>query len=351
MGQSSPLLEITALRKHFPSERAGLFVSRTAYLKAVDGVNLAIRKGETLALIGESGCGKSTIFRTALRLETPTSGSIALHGENVHQLKGKELKKYRKAVQAVFQDPWSSLNPRMTVGDNVAEALVVNHRLGRAEVASRVGILLERVGLHWDQAKSYPHEFSGGQRQRIALAAALVSEPDLVLLDEPVSALDVSVRAQIMNLLSDIQKQTGVAYFLIAHNLSTVRFLAHRTAVMYLGKIVEQGETRELFDSPLHPYTKALLVAASPAKPGSSDFSGVLKGEIPSPFDPPSGCSFHTRCPAALSDPALMSKCRSIEPKLIEKSLGRKVACHLYSAQAPEYEATTCKPQDGRSVE
>jgi peptide/nickel transport system ATP-binding protein/oligopeptide transport system ATP-binding protein len=257
-----------------------------------------------------------------LNLEEPTEGRVLLEGESIHGLQGEALRAFRTKVQAVFQDPWSSLNPRMTVGRTIAEALIVNGWEGR-RIEERVRELLLQVGLRSEQAQQYPHEFSGGQRQRVALAAALASRPRLIVLDEPVSALDVSIRAQMMNLLKDIQAQDGVAYLLVAHDLATVRHMTDHTVVMYLGKIVEQAPTASLFEHVHHPYTRALFSAVLVAQPGGRTEEVELKGEVPSPLDPPSGCRFHTRCPYA------MPRCSEAEPRLREVSRGHSVACHL----------------------
>jgi oligopeptide/dipeptide ABC transporter ATP-binding protein len=334
MGDTPVLLEVDNLKKHFAVTQGLIFQKIVGHVKAVDGISFTIKDGETMGLVGESGCGKTTTAKTLLRLETPTSGEVRVYGKNVHVLKGDELKDYRATVQAVFQDPWSSLSPRMRVKDIVAEPLVVNRRVTKQEVKQRVEELLSMVGLHPYQGTLFPHEFSGGQRQRIAVASGLSSYPKLILLDEPVSALDVSIRAQIMNLLVDLQQQTGVAYLLIAHNLATVRYMAHQTAVMYLGKIVEYGDTEAIFKEPLHPYTKALFSAALPSHPDIVREEIVLPGEVPSPINPPSGCSFHPRCPVALSDPKLMERCKGQIPLLIEATKGHKVACHLYTGGA-----------------
>ena len=257
-------------------------------------------------------------------METPTEGEILVDGEEVSTLKGQSLKDYRAKVQAVFQDPWSSLSPRMRVEDIVSEPLVVSRSTPRDEAKARVADLLQDVGLHPGQAELYPHQFSGGQRQRIAVASALSPDPKLIILDEPVSALDVSIRAQIMNLLKDLQEQYHLSYLLVTHNLSTMRYMAHETAVMYLGRIVEHASTRELIDSPLHPYTKSLFSAALPAHPDDQTETVVLQGEAPSPINPPSGCSFHPRCPAA------MPLCSEVEPVTKEVAPGHTVSCHLY---------------------
>jgi oligopeptide/dipeptide ABC transporter ATP-binding protein len=320
---TEPLIRVEELTKHFPITR-GLLVARTAgQVKAVDGVSFTIDRQETLGLVGESGCGKTTTSRLVLRLERPTSGRVLLDGRDVHALEGDALRDYRIKVQAVFQDPWSSLNPRLRVRDTIAEAMIVNRRVTRAQKAARVEEVLQQVGLPLDAGGRYPHEFSGGQRQRIALASALASRPELIILDEPVSALDVSIRAQIMNLLKDLQAQQKLAYLLVAHNLATVKYIAHRTAVMYLGRIVEYAPTDALYRTPLHPYTKALFSAALPADPDAPREDMVLGGEVPSPIDPPKGCHFHPRCPF------VMEQCSRVDPVLKDGAPGHLVACHL----------------------
>ena len=321
---ATPVLRVQGLQKYFPVTQGLVWTKVLGHVKAVDGINFSIAQGETLAIVGESGCGKTTTAKLILRLEDPTAGQVLVDGQDIHTLSGAALKRYRTTVQAVFQDPWSSLSPRMRVREIVAEPLVINGGMPSQVVKQRVAETLEAVGLRPQQANLYPHEFSGGQRQRIAVASALVSNPKLIILDEPVSALDVSIRAQIMNLLVDLQKQYKVSYLLIAHHLATTRYMANEVAVMYLGKIVERAKTKELFKNPLHPYTKALFSAALPAHPDIVREEIVLQGEVPSPINPPSGCRFHPRCPFA------MPQCSEIEPKEQDMAPDHMVACHLY---------------------
>ena len=321
---STPLLKVEALFKHFPYTQGILFSKSVGTVKAVDGVDFEIAAGETLGLVGEPGCGKTTTSRLVLDLERPTSGRVLLEGEPVHSLTGEAARRYRSDVQAVFQDPWSSLNPRMTVRQIISEALVVNKFGNREKIDARVDELLENVGLRPEHADQYPHEFSGGQRQRVALASGLALDPKLIVLDAPVSALDVSIRAQIMNLLKDIQSRDQVAYLLVAHDLATVRYMAHQVAVMYLGQIVEHADTETLFGNVQHPYTEALFAAVLPDHPGQRQAQAELQGEVPSPLNPPSGCRFHTRCVHA------MDRCKQEMPLLRETEAGHRVACHLF---------------------
>ncbi len=324
-GHARPVvLEARSLKKHFPVNK-GLLISRvTGWIKAVDGVSFELREGETLGVVGESGCGKSTTAKMLLMLERPTEGSILFQGQDIYKAGAARRKEYRSSVQAVFQDPWSSLNPRIRVKDIIAEPMVINWSLSQKEMRERVDKLLLDVGLHPYHADLYPHEFSGGQRQRLAIARSLALNPQVIVLDEPVSALDVSIRAQIMNLLIDLQGEYNVSYVLIAHNLATVRYMCHWVAVMYLGQIVELAEGRELFDNPLHPYTKALMSAALPSHPDIEREEIILTGEVPSPVDPPSGCRFHPRCPS------VMDQCSVEEPVMREVAPRHLVSCHLY---------------------
>lgn len=321
----TPLIRVENLVKFFPVR--GLPFGRVqSYVHAVDGVSFAIHAGQTLSLVGESGCGKTTTSRLILLLDRPTRGAIYFEGRSVQTLTRQQLKQYRSSVQAVFQDPWSSLNPRMRVRDIIAEPADINLRLTKRKRGDLVARVLTEVGLDPAVADHYPHEFSGGQRQRVALARALAMNSKLVVLDEPVSALDVSIRAQIMNLLKRVQVDHGMSYLLIAHNLATVRYLSDAVAVMYLGQLMEMADAEELFISPLHPYTVALISASASARPDESP-SLILPGEVPSPADPPSGCRFRTRCwlRERLGDPA---NCTTDEPPLREVKEGHQVACH-----------------------
>jgi oligopeptide transport system ATP-binding protein len=295
------MLEVKDLVKHFPADR-GVFGRPRAVLKAVDGVTFSIAEGETLGLVGESGCGKSTLGRTILRLLPATSGAIRYKGRDVLALRASELRNLRREMQIIFQDPYSSLNPRMTVGAIVGEGLKV-HRLAKGpDLTLKVRNLLHRVGLDASHETRYPHEFSGGQRQRIGIARALSVEPDFIVCDEPVSALDVSIQAQVINLLIDLREELNLSYLFISHDLSVVRHISHRVAVMYLGRIVEMGKADAIFETPCHPYTRALISAVPVLDPSSRKKRILLEGEVPSPLDPPPGCPFHTRCPEALPD-------------------------------------------------
>ena len=321
------LLTVRNLEKHFDA-RGGWFWARGATVQAVSDVSFHVDRHETLALVGESGCGKSTIGRCILNLHTPTGGEIRLDGASVNDLSGADLKRFRQKLQVVFQDPFSSLNPRLTIRRSLSEPLfnfsiVSNKR----ECDERIAELLSLVGLPTDCADRWPHEFSGGQRQRIGIARALASNPEVVVCDEAVSALDVSVKAQIINLLKDLQKKTGVAFLFISHDLAVVENIAHRIAVMYLGKIVEIGTTRDIVSNPRHPYTKALLQAVPLPDPGRRRERDIIKGEIPSPANPPSGCRFHTRCPYA------EKRCREEIPVLSGGAEGHAVACHLSDSE------------------
>ena len=318
------LIEASRIKKYYPVRTGLPFASARALVHAVDDVSFTIRKGETLSLVGESGCGKTTTAKMALKMEAPTDGSIRFRGVELADLAGQQLRDYRGAVQAVFQDPWSSLNPRMRTARFIAEPLVVNTKMSQAEIDERVTNLLVSVGLDPAHAANFPHEFSGGQRQRVAVARALALDPQVVVLDEPVSALDVSIGAQIMNMLRDVQDARGISYLLIAHNLATVRYLSDRVAVMYLGRIVEEAESEELFRNPLHPYTKALISAALTARPGERREEIILSSELPSAVRLPPGCRFHTRCPFAFD------RCSVEDPKLRELAPGHRAACHLY---------------------
>jgi oligopeptide/dipeptide ABC transporter ATP-binding protein len=317
------LLEAEGLTKHFPVRR-GVFGGGQGTVRAVDGVSFAIEPGRTLGVVGESGCGKTTTAKLVLLLEQPTGGTLAFEGRPVTSLDAGGIRRYRHSVQAVFQDPYASLNPRMRVDDIVAEPLITHERLTSPEARQRVLRALDRVGLPARAAALYPHEFSGGQRQRIAIARALALAPRLVVLDEPVSALDVSIRAQILNLLRDLQADLGLAYLFIAHDLAAVAHMSHTMVVMYLGQIVESGQAAAIANEPRHPYTKALFSAALPTHPDERrDDEVVLSGEVPSPLDPPPGCRFHPRCPVA------MPRC-STEAPALRRVRGVQVACHLY---------------------
>jgi len=326
---SVPILEVNDLKKHF-QVGGGLFRKR-AFVYAVDGVSFTIARGETLALVGESGCGKSTVGRAILRLFDITAGQVVLDGRRIDELSAATLRPLRRRVQVVFQDPFSSLNPRMRVRDILAEPI---RNFGLASSArdldARIAALMDKVRLPREAVGRWPHEFSGGQRQRIGIARALAAEPDLIVCDEAVSALDVSVKAQIVNLLQDIQQELGLALLFISHDLAIVEHMTHRVAVMYLGKIVEVAPKRAIFAAPRHPYTKALLSAVPVPEPGAARERIILKGDVPSPINPPKGCRFHTRCPYAFD------RCRSEEPALRPTEHGHLAACHLHDLPAAQ---------------
>jgi oligopeptide/dipeptide ABC transporter ATP-binding protein len=319
-----PLLELDGLVKHFPVT-VGLFPrKKIAWVKAVDGVSFAVGAGETLGVIGESGCGKTTTSKLILLQEKPTDGAIRYGGQDIAGFSGAALMRYRREVQVVFQDPYSSLSPRMRVSDIIAEPLQIHTDLTRAEQRERVAEVLELVGLQPEVARLFPHEFSGGQRQRVAIARALVTNTRLIVLDEPVSALDVSIRAQIMNQLEELQAQLGVSYLFIGHDLATVAHISHRIAVMYLGQVVELADSLKLCREPLHPYTQALFAAALPAHPDEPQPPMTISGEVPSALTPPTGCRFHPRCPNA------MARCANEAPIPKDVAPGHRVSCHLY---------------------
>lgn len=323
---TAPLVEVTGLKMHFPIH-AGLLRRRVGEVKAVDNVSFTILEGETLGLVGESGCGKSTVGRCLLRLYDITGGSIKIGGREIAGLEGGELRKARPKMQMVFQDPQASLNPRMTVSDIIGEPLSEHAKMDRRQRASRIEELMDAVGLAREFANRYPHEFSGGQRQRIGIARALALNPDFIVCDEPIAALDVSIQAQVVNLLEDLQDRFRLTYLFISHDLSMVRHLASRVAVMYLGQIVELAAREALYSDPKHPYTQALLSAVPEPDPVAEAKRRhiVLEGDVPSPSNPPEGCNFCTRCPKA------MDICRKAEPALAEIGDGRQVACHLYN--------------------
>jgi len=320
MTNMHPLLEVTDLIKHYPI-RSGILRRKVGTVHAVDGVSFSLGVGETLGLVGESGCGKSTVARSVLRLVEPTSGHIRIDGQEITHLSKTELRPVRRSMQIVFQDPFASLNPRMTAGDIVGEPLIVHGLTSGRDTQERVARLFQQVGLRPDQMRNFPHQFSGGQRQRICIARALALGPRLIVCDEPVSALDVSIQAQVINLLIDLQREQNFSYLFIAHDLAVVRHISDRIAVMYLGRIVELTQAEELFAAPAHPYTRMLLDAVPVA--GTRRRRATLRGEPPSPLSPPSGCHFHPRCPLAVD------RCRGETPKLRDVGGGHEAACHL----------------------
>lgn len=323
MSNKPVVLEVKNLKKHFPI-RGGVFKTIQGYVKAVDGVSFSIKENETFSIVGESGCGKSTVGRTILRLLEPSFGEVWFNGENLYDINKREFRKLRKDFQLIFQDPYSSLNPRMSVKELLIEPLLTHDMCSKEEAIQKAREMLEKVGLSEKQLEKYPHEFSGGQRQRISIARALIVHPKLVILDEAVSALDVSIQSQILNLLIELQLELDLTYIFISHDLNVVKHLSDRVAVMYLGQIMELAETEELYDNPLHPYTKVLLSAIPRLSTTEKKERIILKGDVPDPSNPPSGCPFRLRCPEA------QDRCMDEQPIFQEVKSGHWIACHLY---------------------
>jgi oligopeptide/dipeptide ABC transporter ATP-binding protein len=330
---AAPLVEVSGLVKHFPI-KGGIMQRQVGTVQAVDGVDLVVRRGETVGLVGESGCGKTTVGRLILRLIEPTAGSIVFDGRDITRIKGKDLKQYRRRMQIVFQDPYASLDPRTPIGDSIGEGLRI-HGIGNSrERAARVKRIMDMVGLQPYHARRYAHEFSGGQRQRIGIARALVLEPDLIVCDEPVSALDVSIQAQVLNLLKNLQRELGLTYIFIAHNMGVVEHISDRVAVMYLGRVAEITDRERIFAAPRHPYTQALLSAIPIPNPELRRSRVILTGDVPSPVNPPGGCRFHPRCPlrAEMGNPG---RCETEIPVLVDAGDSQLVACHFRGADTP----------------
>ena len=336
---TEPLLQVRDLKMHFPSSQGTVLRREVGRVRAVDGVSFDVYPGETLGLVGESGCGKSTTGRALLQLYRPTAGSVRFGDVELTELPGeKALFPFRRHMQMIFQDPYACLNPRMTVGDIIGEPLVTHSLVeGKQGLRERVQDLMVKCGLDPRYVRRYPHEFSGGQRQRIGIARALATHPRFIVCDEPISALDVSIQAQVMNLLQDLQKEFGLTYLFIAHDLAAVRHISDRIAVMYLGKVVEISQAQSLYAAPKHPYTQALISAVPNPDPKveASRARVVLEGDVPSPLNPPSGCRFHTRCPTLQSRPELKAQCTTMDPQLISVGEGQAVACHLYTIEEP----------------